>query len=317
MSMPADLRELRVFLVLADELHFGRAAQRLTLTPSRVSQVIRKLERSLGGRLFERTSRSVRLTPLGEKFLASVRPAYEQLERAMADVREQPDGIADSLRIGFTATTDGPVLNRLTEAFQARHPGCHVSMHEVSVCEPYAALRKGEVDVVANWLAVREADLTVGPAIAYYERVLATSRRHRLAGRAWISFEELGEETIAAPPPAFPDALADALFPRRTPSGRPIRRAQVPRSPYEIMAHVARGEIVQLTMTDLVFLRRDDVALVPVRDLEPMPLGLISPRNRLNAAVSALAEVARSLPPFRATLSQDQPDRAKAIHRHS
>lgn len=307
MSTPAELHELRVFLALADELHFGRTAQRLTLSPSRVSQVIRKLERSLGGQLFERTSRSVRLTAFGEQFLASVRPAYEQLEQALVGMAELSADPVGSLRVGFTATTDGPVLNRLTEAFQARHPRCRASMHEVPVCDPFAALRKDEVDVVANWLVAPDADLTMGPAIAYYDRVLAVSRRHRLAGRTSVSFEDLGEESIADPPPSFPAALADALFPLRTPSGRPIRRAQVPRSPYEIMAHVARGEIVQLTMTGLAFLRRDDVTLVPVRDLPPMPLGLIAARYRANAGVSALAEVARSLPPFRATLSQTQP----------
>ena len=240
MSMPAELHELRVFLALAEKLHFGRAAQRLMLTPSRVSQVIRKLERSLGGRLFERTSRSVRLTAFGEQLLASVRPAYEQLEQALAGMQELSADLAGSLRVGFTATTDGPILSRLNEAFQARHPGCCVSMHEVPVCDPYAALRKGEVDVVANWLTALDADLAMGPAIAYYDRVLAVSRQHRLAGRISVSFEDLGEETIADPPPSFPAALADSLFPLRTPSGRPIRRARVPRSPYEIMAHVAR-----------------------------------------------------------------------------
>jgi hypothetical protein len=180
-------------------------------------------------------------------------------------------------------------------------------MHEVPVCDPYAALRKGEVDVVANWLTALDADLAMGPAIAYYDRVLAVSRQHRLAGRISVSFEDLGEETIADPPPSFPAALAGSLFPLRTPSGRPIRRARVPRSPYEIMAHVARGQIVQLTMTDLAFLRRDDVTLIPVRDLAPMPLGLILARYRPSAGVSALAEVARSIPPFRATLRQAQP----------
>ena len=301
MSTPPELRELRVFLALADELHFGRAAQRLTLTPSRVSQVIRKLERSLGGRLFERTSRSVRLTPFGQQFLASVRPACEQLEQALAGLQELAADPVGSLCVGFTATTDGPVLNRVTDAFGTRHPRCRVNMHEVPVCDPFGPLRQGEVDVVANWLAGLDADLTAGPAIAYYDRVLAVSRRHPLAGRASVSSEELAEQIIAAPPPSFPAALADALFPPRTPSGRTIRRTEVPRSPYEIMAHVARGEIVQLTMTGLAFLRRDDVALVPVRDLPSMPLGLISLRHRPNAGVSALAEVARSLPPFRAT----------------
>jgi DNA-binding transcriptional LysR family regulator len=306
MSASAELHELKVFLVLAEELHFGRAAQRLTLTPSRVSQVIRKLERSLGGQLFERTSRSVRLTALGEQFLANVRPAYEQLEQAMTGMRDLTAGTADSLRVGFTSTIDGPVLSRLTEAFQARHPGCHVSMHEVPVCDPYGGLRKGEVDVVVNWLAVRDADLATGPAIAYYDRVLATSRQHRLAEWTSVSFEDLAEETMATPPSSFPAGLADAFFPSHTPSGRPIHRARVPRSPYEVMALVARGEIVQLTLADLAVVRRDDVALVPVRDLAPMPLGLIAARHRASPGVSAFAEVARSLPPFRATLSRPQ-----------
>lgn len=221
MSMRAELHEVRVFLALADELHFGRAAQRLVLTPSRVSQVISKLERSLGGRLFERTSRSVRLTPFGERFLASVRPAYQELEAALSGARELVADTAESLRVGFTSTVDGPALSRHTAAFQARHPRCRMSMHEVPVCDPYAPLRRNEVDVVANWLAVRE--------------------------------------------------------------------------------------IVQLTMADLTLLRREDLLLVPVRDLEPMPLGLIWAPDHASAAVGALAEVARSLSPFRATLSQGQP----------
>jgi DNA-binding transcriptional LysR family regulator len=306
MGTPAELHELRVFLILADELHFGRAAQRLTLTPSRVSQVIRKLERSLGGQLFERTSRSVLLTPFGEQFLARIRPAYEQLEGAITGMRDLSAGAAGSLRVGFTATIDGPVLSRLTEAFQARHPACHVSMHEVPVCNPYAELRKGQIDVVANWLTFVDADLTTGPPIAYYDRVLATSLRHCLAGRTSVSVEDLGEETTAAPPPSFPAALADAIFPSRTPSGRPIHHARVPRSPYEIMALVARGEIVQLTMSGLAYLRRDDIALIPVRDLPPMPLGLIAARHPANAGVNAFAEVARSLPPVRTVRSPAQ-----------
>jgi DNA-binding transcriptional LysR family regulator len=309
MSLPAELHEVRVFLALADELHFGRAAQRLTLTPSRVSQVISKLERSLGGRLFERTSRSVRLTPFGERFLASVRPAYQQLEEALTGARDRSAGTAGSLRVGFTSTVDGPALSRLTEAFQARHPGCRMSMHEVPVCDPYAPLRRDEVDVVANWQVIHDTDLAAGPVIAYYDRVLAVSQRHRLAGRARVSLEDLGEETMAEPPPSFPAALADALFPPRTPSGRPIRRVRVPRSPYEIMARVARGEIVQLTMADLTHLRREDLMLVPLQDLAPIPLGLIVARNRASAAVGALAEVARSLPPLQATLTQSQPAR--------
>src|SRR5215211_9311710 len=74
-----ELRDLRVFLTLADELHFRRTAERLDLTPSRVSQTIRELEQKLGAQLVHRTSRRVRLTAFGERLRSEARPAYEEL----------------------------------------------------------------------------------------------------------------------------------------------------------------------------------------------------------------------------------------------
>ena len=76
-----ELREIRVFLALADELHFGRAAERLGVTQSRVSQSLRELEAKLGERLVHRTSRRVALTAAGERFLADVAPAHERPRR--------------------------------------------------------------------------------------------------------------------------------------------------------------------------------------------------------------------------------------------
>src|ERR687895_47684 len=88
-----DLRELRIFVTLAQELHFGRTAETLQLTPSRVSQSLRALEEKLGAQLVHRTSRNVRLTPLGETFLEDVRPAIDQLDRVL----ERTDASARSL----------------------------------------------------------------------------------------------------------------------------------------------------------------------------------------------------------------------------
>ena len=75
-----ELRELRLFLVLAEELHFGRTAEKLGLTPSRVSQSVRALEDKVGAQLVHRTSRRVSLTASGEQFLLDVRPSLEQLD---------------------------------------------------------------------------------------------------------------------------------------------------------------------------------------------------------------------------------------------
>jgi DNA-binding transcriptional LysR family regulator len=92
MGMLADveLRELRIFLTLADELHFGRTAERLGISQPSVSEAIRLLERRVGARLFERTSRSVRLTPAGTGLQQRLAPALETLDRTLAQTCRRP-----------------------------------------------------------------------------------------------------------------------------------------------------------------------------------------------------------------------------------
>ena len=118
-----DTAEFEVFLVLAEELHFGRTAERLRLPQPRVSRLVAALERRAGGALFERTSRRVRLTPLGQQLASQLRPAYVQLTAALADARAAARREAGVLRIGFSPTSNMAPLTRLAEAFEARHPG--------------------------------------------------------------------------------------------------------------------------------------------------------------------------------------------------
>src|SRR5215204_3468025 len=127
MWMGLELRELRTFLTLAEELHYGRTAERLGVTPSRVSQTIRSLEQRVGGRLFDRTSRRVRLTPLGVQLRDGMLPAYEQLQRVYLDVREVATGVAGHLRIGmYSSANGGPQLLAIIRLFHERHPDCRV-----------------------------------------------------------------------------------------------------------------------------------------------------------------------------------------------
>ncbi len=292
-----ELRELRIFLTLAEELHFGRTAERLQISQPGVSEAVRGLEVRIGTRLFERTSRRVGLTPAGEEFRRSLVPALAALDRALARASDRAASIAGPLRIGFTQTTHGPPLHRLIDAFQSRHPDCEVSLHEVDTVDPYAAVRRGDVEVLVNWLAVDEPDLTSGPAIALHSRVLVVARRHRLASRPSVLLEDLGDEQVALLPRSFPAALSDAILPPRTPSGRHIARTQLVRSINQIAAHVAHGRIVHVTMTGIPVFARDDVVFVPIQDLAPLPLGLIWSTARENAKIRGLGEVARGLGP--------------------
>ena len=101
-----ELRELRIFLVLAGELHFGRTAERLGISQPGVSEAVRVLESRLGVKCFDRTSRRVRLTPAGEELRRKLAPALAALERALTETSDLSGDIRGLLRIGFVLTTE-------------------------------------------------------------------------------------------------------------------------------------------------------------------------------------------------------------------
>jgi DNA-binding transcriptional LysR family regulator len=290
-----EVRELRIFLVLAEELHFGRTAARLGISQPGVSEAVRVLESRLGVKVFDRTSRRVRLTPAGAEFRKKLAPALAALERTLAETADQSGAVRGLLRVGFVRTTEGPPLSRLVAALHARYPECEVRLQEVETFDAYRALRHGDIDVLCNWLAVDEPDLTAGTAFAYYQRALAVAPSHRLAGQATVSVEELADEEVALFPPTTPAAVYDLVVPPRTPSGRPIRRTQPIQTISEILSLVARGRIVHPTSSAVPMFDRDDVVLIPIDDLPPLPLGLVWPASRENSRIRALDETARSL----------------------
>jgi DNA-binding transcriptional LysR family regulator len=290
-----ELRELRIFLALAEELHFGRTAERLGISQPGVSEAVRMLESRLGVKVFERTSRRVRLTSAGEEFRRRLAPALAALEQTLAETSDLSGDISGLLRVGFVLTTEGPALSRLVSAFHDRYPGCEIRLQEVETFDAYRALRRGDIDMLCNWLAVDEPDLTAGTAFAHYQRALAVAPAHRLAGKATVSIEELASEEVALFPPTTPSAVYDLLVPPRTPSGRLIRRTQPIRTINEILALVASGRIVHPTSSMVPIFGREDIVLIPIDDLPPIPLGLVWVASRENSRIRALDETARSI----------------------
>ena len=291
----AELRELRIFLVLAEELHFGRTAERLGISQPGVSEAVRTLESRLGVKLFDRTSRRVGLTPAGEGLRRDLVPALAALDRALAETSELSHAVRGLLRLGFVLTTEGPALSRLVTAFQARYPGCELRLQEVDTFDAYRELRRGDVDVVCNWLAPGEPGLVTGTAFAFYGRALAVAPGHRLAGEATVSVEDLANEKVALLPSSIPPGVYDLISPPRTPSGRTIPRTQPAATINEILSFVARGRIVHPTSPDVPIFARDDIVLVPISDLPPLPLGLVWCAGRENRRIRALDQTARSI----------------------
>jgi DNA-binding transcriptional LysR family regulator len=292
-----ELRELRVFLTLAEELHFGHSARRLGLTSSRVSQSLRDLERKLGGQLLHRTSRRVRLTPFGEHFLVEARPAYDELADVLARARAANHRLEGTLRFGLLLPpAGGPHLHTIIEAFEHDHPDCEVQVSEVLLDDPLGPLRRGEIDVMAMRLPINCPDMVVGPTLSSEPRVLQVARGHPLATRREVSIEDIADYDVIALD-GFPTETIEAVIPHRTPTGRTIRRRRIspmPRTPFEVEALIARGIIVNPTVPSYAgYSRHPGIVHIPIGDMPPSSTGLIWQRRTTDPRIREFVRTTR------------------------
>jgi DNA-binding transcriptional LysR family regulator len=141
-----ELRHLRQFVVLAEELHFGRAAQRLSISQPPLTVAVQQLESSVGARLFTRNSRGVRLTAAGQALLPRARALLEQAAAAAQDARDAAEGLAGRLQIGFAGTVLYSGLPQVLAAVQASHPRLRLVLRELSSSEQLLELMHDRLD---------------------------------------------------------------------------------------------------------------------------------------------------------------------------
>lgn len=288
--------ELEAFLTLAEELHFGRTAARLDVTTGRISQVVKRLEGRIGGRLFERTNRSVRLTPLGHQLYEDLQPAYEQIRAGLVRAADTVRGAHDALKAGFVGALAGQVVHRTAAVYPRRVPGGVVQAREIQVGEALARLRDGYVDVLVLSLPLSQADIVVGPVLVSEPRMLAVPVRHPLAARPSVTTEDLADIPLVRLADALPGDWPSDRMPERTPSGRPIAAGARAETFQEALLQAGAGGggvIVGAQVTR--FYRRPDLVYVPFSDAPPIEWAATwlrsgnGPRNR------AFAHVAREV----------------------
>ncbi|MEU7027668.1 LysR family transcriptional regulator [Streptomyces sp. SBR177] len=287
-----DIRELEAFLVLAEELHFGRAGERLYVSQSRVSQLLRSLEGRIGAPLVERTSRRVGLTPLGESFLASLRPAYDALRGAVDEARAAARSLDGVLRIGFQGTVDDYLARAIT-GFEERFPKCAIEVAEIALSDPFGPVRRKEVDCAVVLLPVAEDDLLLGPVFSRQPQTLAVSARHPLARRASVSAEELAGCRLIGIQDSAPEYWRLAQAPRETPGGLPIPAGPLVNTLQEGLSLTAadRGAMLLCRSTAEYHGHRGSIAFVPVEGLPDSLLGVVLRRGNGTPQAEAFAQV--------------------------
>jgi DNA-binding transcriptional LysR family regulator len=207
-----ELRHLRYFVAVAEELHFGRAAQRLGMAQPPLSQQIRRLEQELGVQLLARTKRRVQLTEPGRAFLDEARRTLAQLNHAIEVAQRANRGELGRLAIGFLGAATYSLLPAILKVFRSRFPGVEIELHELKTSELIQGLRQRRVDVGLVRMPVRDDLLSVEP-ILVESLVVALPEHHSLAEKPRVAFRELAGEAFLLPPrhlaPSFYDQLTD------------------------------------------------------------------------------------------------------------
>jgi DNA-binding transcriptional LysR family regulator len=202
-----ELRHLRYFVTLAEELHFGKAAERLHIAQPPLSQQIRQLETELGFELFHRTKRKVELSEAGEVFLIEVQQIFRQLEQAIFFGRQVSRGEIGQLVVGFVSSAAYNILPDFLLNFRHNNPNINLELRELTTDEQLRWLQSGRIDV--GFVRPPVDKKNYESKIVFKESlIIALPQNHRLANQEKISLSSLINESFIL----FPRILAPGLY---------------------------------------------------------------------------------------------------------
>ena len=201
------LQQLRCFVAVAEELHFGHAASRLRMAQPPLSRQIRELEEELGTRLFNRTKRRVALTDAGRNFLDEARGALAQVDRAADAARRAGQGEIGQLVLGVVPTVDSQVFTRILRDFAAGYPKVQIVIRSLNTTAQVQGLRTGNLQAGFLRLPVRDDTLTIR-LVSREPLIAALPGRHPLARSARLSLAMLADE----PHVIFPRPVAPGYY---------------------------------------------------------------------------------------------------------
>lgn len=287
--MDVDLRKLRYFRAVAEELHFGRAAERLHIAQPVLSRQIRALENELGAEVFMRDRRSTVLTPAGEQLVREAKPLLASADALLRRVRAAGEGVT-RLTIGFMP---GITLTPVVRLLRERHPGLDVRMLRTEWNDQVEVLHDARADVGIVRLPIDPAGLEIKPL--YTEpRLAVVASAHRLAGKESIHVADLATDHLLQSPDAVPE-WRDVAVEMRNGERRPVPEIH---SVEEKLELVAGGQgIAVIPASTANFYTRPGVAAIPVEDLSPTHVAVAWPSGRTTALIREFVDAATALLP--------------------
>ncbi len=276
-----ELRHLRYFIAVAEELHFTRAAERLHIGQPPLSHAIQVLEADVGARLLERTKRWVRLTEAGKLFLADARKILAMAEQAVETARRAERGETGELRIGFTYSTPlTPLFAEVINRYRQEFPLVTLTLHEMATMRQLDAIGERTLDLgftrppeVAVPAGIKLTSLREDPLML----VLPTG--HPLAAKAAIEIRELEDESFVMYPPGAGTGIYPQILRLCRAAGFVPRIGQTAGEASTIIGLVAAGSGVTLLPASFDRIRMDGVCYRPITDRDATTMLLLAQRD--------------------------------------
>lgn len=241
-----ELRQIEAFLAVAEELHFGRAAERLRMAQSPLSQTIKKLEKDLGSALFERNTRSVTLTAAGHSLLPHARKILDEVDLARRAVNAGTGTVYGKLAIGFSGALNHTTLPPLARALRQHYPQLEVTLHGgLLTQEALHQLGNNVLDLAFIGLPIDSPSLATR-RIATERLGVTVPADHPLAGQTSVEMAELASDPFITMPAAQGSTLRDVTFAACAAAGFRPRISQEVADPYTALSLVAGGVGISL-----------------------------------------------------------------------
>ncbi len=291
-----ELRHLRCFVTVAEELHFRRAATRLRIAQPALSKQVARLERRLGVTLLQRTNRRVELTTAGKVFLEEARRTLAQADLAVATVQGAADGVIGRLRIAYGATSELGLLPEVLPRFLRRYPRVVVDLQNLAPWEKLSAVNDGSGTLALLLLPPPRTEHLRIEALYAEPFVAALPASSPLAARESVSLADLSREPFVAFARGVGPSVHDAVLAAFRDAGVSVSIAYETTHLYTNLGLVAAGLGVTLLPSAVMNLERTGVVYRPLEPPAPsMDLGMIWRADDASPSLQRFADVVREV----------------------
>ena len=289
-----ELRLLRYFIVVAEELHFSRAAEILHIAQPPLSQQIQHLEQELGVALFVRTKRRVQLTPAGKAFLVEARKVIAQAEHAIEVARQAQQGLLGRLEIGFVSGASAEALPSLLKPFRERFPLVEIKLQPLATTQQVQALREEQIHIGLLHPPLLDASLEL-EIIRREPLLVVLPAEHALATQERIALSQLREEAFILPPRAWNPGTFDQVSSLCRAAGFIMRLGQEAVGMQTVISLVAAGFGVSLVPSSSQLLRSAGVVYRALEGATPtMDLAVAWRPEKLTPVAQKFLQVVRA-----------------------